>query len=106
MVSGYPRKAGGAGFDPGARRLSLTRRHFFRDCGIGVGKIALATLLVDARARGSAAQIEAEAGTGRTTSPQPAPTPTTGNPLAPRPPHFAPRARHVIFLFMAGAPSQ
>ena len=26
--------------------------------------------------------------------------------LAPRPPHFAPRARNVIHLFMAGAPSQ
>ena len=26
--------------------------------------------------------------------------------LAPRPPHFAPKARRVIFLFMAGAPSQ
>src|SRR5207248_1877263 len=28
------------------------------------------------------------------------------NPLAPRPPHFAPKARRVIHLFMAGAPSQ
>jgi hypothetical protein len=27
------------------------------------------------------------------------------NPLAPRPPHFAPRARSVIFLFMSGGPS-
>jgi hypothetical protein len=28
--------------------LDVTRRHFFRDCGIGVGKIALAGLLADA----------------------------------------------------------
>ncbi len=27
------------------------------------------------------------------------------NPLAPKPPHFAPKAKRVIFLFMAGAPS-
>jgi len=29
-----------------------------------------------------------------------------GNPLAPRAPHFAPRAKRVIFLFMHGGPSQ
>jgi hypothetical protein len=29
-----------------------------------------------------------------------------GGPLASRPPHFAPRARRVIFLFMQGGPSQ
>src|SRR5579883_2493805 len=66
--------------------LPLTRRHFFRECGYGVGKIALASLLTGEFARGQ----------------QPAPR----NPLAVRPPHFAPRARAVIHLFMAGAPSQ
>lgn len=30
----------------------------------------------------------------------------TSDPLAPRPSHFAPRAKNVIFLFQAGAPSQ
>jgi len=30
---------------------------------------------------------------------------SASNPLAPRQPHFAPRARHVIFLFMNGGPS-
>src|SRR5208337_1881175 len=36
-----------------------------------------------------------------------APTPATHgvNPLAPRLPHFAPKAKRVIFLFMAGGPS-
>ena len=27
--------------------LDRTRRHFFRDCGLGVGKIALASLLMN-----------------------------------------------------------
>ena len=29
-----------------AHALGITRRHFFKDCGVGVGKIALASLLV------------------------------------------------------------
>jgi hypothetical protein len=69
--------------------LAITRRHFFRECGVGVAKIALASLLTGAlAARGSTNPV------GR------------ANPLAPRPPHFAPKARRVIYLFMAGAPSQ
>jgi uncharacterized protein (DUF1501 family) len=66
----------------------ITRRHFFEQCGIGVGKVALATLLTDAFAGRLSAAPEA-----------------TANPLAPRPPHFAPKAKRVIHLFMAGAPS-
>jgi hypothetical protein len=66
----------------------ITRRWFFRDCGVGVGKIALASLLTDViRARAAGPSIAV-------------------NPLAPRKPHFAPKARSVIHLFMAGAPSQ
>lgn len=60
--------------------LQATRRHFFRDCGIGVGSMGLASLL---HAESSAT-----------------------NPLAPKAPHFAPKAKSVIFLFMAGGPSQ
>src|SRR5271170_1716936 len=67
----------------------VARRHFFRECGIGVGKIALAGLLTDAL-------------TARTFG-----SPGDGpNPLLPRSPHFAPKAKRVIHLFMAGAPSQ
>jgi uncharacterized protein (DUF1501 family) len=66
--------------------LAITRRHFFRDCGVGVGKIALASLLTGAFATRAAAARR--------------------TPLAPQRPHFAPRARRVIHLFMAGAPSQ
>ena len=62
--------------------LACTRRHFFKECGVGIGGMALASLL------GRDAQAN-----------QPA------HPLAPRPPHFRPRAKAVIFLFMAGGPS-
>jgi len=51
-----------------------TRRHFFQDCGVGVGKIALASLF--------------------------------GGAAFPQKPHFAPKVDHVIYLFMAGGPSQ
>ena len=70
---------------------AVTRRHFFRQGGFGIGAMALGSLLRDdfwsplARADAS--------------------VPLAG-PLAVRPPHFAPRARNVIYLFMAGAPSQ
>src|SRR6185436_14329730 len=62
--------------------LEITRRHFLRDCGVGLGKIALATLLTDAFSASAA------------------------NALAPRQPHFPGKAKRVIHLFMAGAPSQ
>ena len=66
--------------------LHATRRHFFSDCGLGVGKMALAGLL----ARDCFAE-SARASAG---------------PLAPKPPHFPGKAKAVIQLFMAGAPSQ
>ena len=65
--------------------LARTRRHFFRECGVGVGRIALASLLADSLPATPRANV---------------------NPLAPRKPHFAPKAKSVIYLFMAGAPSQ
>jgi uncharacterized protein (DUF1501 family) len=72
------------------RLLQITRRHFFRDCGVGVGKIALASLLAE--------NFNSRAST--------VPSSKAPNPLAVRPPHFMPKAKHVIHLFMAGAPSQ
>src|ERR1051325_2519454 len=65
----------------------VARRWFLRQCGVGLGSIALASLLGEDSARGAA-------------------PPATTNPLAPRQPHFKPRARRVIYLFMGGAPSQ
>lgn len=65
----------------------VTRRHFFEECGIGVGKIALASLL-----GGGLQSLAAEA--------------ARENPLAPKPSHYAPKAKRIIYLFMAGGPSQ
>src|SRR4051812_7667120 len=77
--------------------LHMTRRHFFRECGVGVGKIALASLLTDAFARAAAFGSSASsAGTAARAA---------TNPLAPHPGHFAGKAKRVIHLFMAGAPS-
>src|SRR5271165_6962280 len=63
-----------------------TRRQFFKDCTIGLGTLGLASILNE-RLFAVAAD-------------QPA-----NDPLAPRKPHFAARAKHVIYLHMAGAPS-
>jgi hypothetical protein len=58
----------------------ISRRWFFEQCGVGLGAIALRTLLAES----------AQAAT---------------DPLAPKPPQFPAKAKNVIFLFMAGAPS-
>ncbi len=74
--------------------LVAARRHFFRDCRVGLGAMALGSLLT--AERGRAEPRNATEG-----------VPYSANdPLAPRPPHFAPKAKRVIFLFMAGGPSQ
>ncbi len=61
--------------------IKLSRRWFFEQCGVGLGSAALHSLFAES---GYAAQLD---------------------PLAPKAPHFAPKAKNVIFLFMAGAPS-
>src|SRR5262245_33477471 len=67
---------------------ATTRRHFFRDCQVGLGSLALASLLGD---RPLAA------------APQPA---ANSGPFAPKQGHFPAKAKSVIFMFMAGGPSQ
>jgi hypothetical protein len=67
--------------------LHVTRRHFFSECGVGLGKIALGGLLSGSLASAARAAPQFD-------------------PLAPKAPHFAPKAKQVIHLFMAGAPSQ
>src|SRR5262245_30874413 len=67
----------------------ITRRHFFRDAGLGLGSVALAGLL---EREGWAA--------GAATPPAAA-----RSALSPKPAHFAPKAKRIIYLFMAGAPS-
>ena len=66
----------------------MTRREFFRRTGIGVGAVALASML------------------GQTAAGAPAATAARNDPMAPRPRHFPARAKSVIYLHMAGAPSQ
>jgi hypothetical protein len=60
--------------------LAETRRHFLRDCSVGLGGMALSSVL------------------GRTAIGQ------EENPLAPRNGHFRARAKNVIYLHMAGSP--
>jgi hypothetical protein len=67
--------------DPTPPLLARTRRQFFRDCAVGMGSLALASMA---------------GGAG--------PGPVSA--MAPKKPHFAPKARSVIYLFMNGAPSQ
>jgi len=71
-------------FYRGQHPLAITRRWFFQQCGLGLGGAALGLLL---RQQGWGA------------------TPAPANPLAPKSPPFAPKAKRVIYLFMAGAPS-
>jgi hypothetical protein len=78
-----------------ARNL-ITRRWFFRDCGVGLGGVALASLL------GARGATPAEAGVPAGGAPAGS---AAVNPLAPRQSHYAPRAKRVIYLFQAGAPS-
>lgn len=68
----------------GRDRKLITRRWFFEQCGVGLGAIALGQLF---QQKGLAAPLAAV------------------NPLAPKQPHFPAKAKNVIFLFMAGAPS-
>mgnify|MGYP000040399844 CR=1 FL=1 len=61
---------------------SFSRRWFLKDCGLGLGSIALTSLMGKASASSVAT-----------------------NPHNPRPPHFPAKAKNVIFLYMGGAPS-
>ncbi|HWE02974.1 MAG TPA: DUF1501 domain-containing protein [Tepidisphaeraceae bacterium] len=73
-------------YDDQANLRDITRRHLFGRCAIGLGSIALASLLNES----------AHAAEKR----------DMAHPLSPRPGHFPARAKNVIHLFMAGGPSQ
>lgn len=64
----------------------ITRRHFFNRCGLGVGSLALQQML----AGDGQASVKID----------------PANPMASRRPHHAAKAKRVIYLFMAGGPSQ
>jgi hypothetical protein len=79
MISNYQSKS--------AIAETLRRRWFFKQCGVGLAGIATANLLeLD-----GVASLRDDA---------------VLNPLEPKAPHFPPRAKRVIYLFHAGAPSQ
>jgi len=59
-----------------------TRRHFFKQCSMGLGGVALGNMLAT-----DAPALEA-----------------LDNPLLPKLPHFAPKAKRVIYLHLTGSP--
>ncbi len=65
-------------------RQTLTRRWFFQECGVGLGRRRARLPLQGGEAKASADSTE---------------------PLAPKAPHITAKAKRVIFLFQAGAPS-
>ncbi|MDP3073413.1 MAG: DUF1501 domain-containing protein [Opitutaceae bacterium] len=67
---------------PSLSPSQIARRWFLRDCGVGLAGIAAHSLLA------------------KDATPK-----TAANPLAPRTPHYAPKAKRVIYMFQAGAPS-
>ncbi|MFO1019252.1 MAG: DUF1501 domain-containing protein [Planctomycetales bacterium] len=67
----------------------ITRRHFFEDCRVGLGRVALTSLLAGGIAQGATTELSRET-----------------HPLAPRGGHHPAKAKNVIYLFMAGGPSQ
>ena len=73
-----------------ASPCNRSRRHFLGQMSAGFGALALSAL----------ARLETRGAVAK------APLIDPLNPFAPRVPHFAPRAKSVIFLFMVGGPSQ
>jgi hypothetical protein len=67
----------------------ISRRQMLQRCGAGAGLLGLASLLADEEK--SSAVLASE---------------QSLNPLAPRKPHFEPRAKRVIWIFVNGGPSQ
>ena len=65
--------------------LHLTRRHFLKESRVGLGTIAFSSVLAK----------DAPAGT---------PARGIANPLGPRPPQFAAKAKRVIYLHLTGSP--
>src|SRR6476620_562441 len=83
MLHGNPR------FAPNPTPCGRSRREFLWEVGGGFAGLALIDLL----GRDGVFEKGARAG-------------TPDNPLWPKAPHFAAKAKHVVFLFMNGAPSQ
>jgi hypothetical protein len=72
-------------------RPALSRRDFLTRTGLGLGALSLQTLGEPAAASGTLDGLTSMASL---------------SPLAPKPPHFAPKARRVVHFFLNGGPSQ
>ncbi|MEN9600431.1 MAG: hypothetical protein RIS56_37 [Verrucomicrobiota bacterium] len=73
----------------------LTRRHFFGRCAMGLGNLALASMLA-----------EGQTGPTSGSTSGPTSTPATAESLKTPATHHPARAKSIIYLFMAGGPSQ
>lgn len=71
-----------------AELQEITRRHFLKECGLGLGMLAMGSMW------------------GCTPSTKGNPIFNALNPLQPKAPMFGGKAKSVIYLHMAGAPSQ
>ncbi|MGI9545551.1 MAG: DUF1501 domain-containing protein, partial [Cyclobacteriaceae bacterium] len=71
-----------------------TRRHFLRKCTSGLGALALGSLM--------SCDLTSSTKTPSISAKQLGPL----DPFAPRNPHFAPKAKRIIYMHMAGSPSQ
>ena len=70
----------------------IDRRDALRQLGAGFGTLGLASVLAQSHTGSGVARADMVS--------------NSDSPLAPRAPHFAPKAKHVIQLFMPGGPSQ
>ena len=70
----------------------IDRRNALRQLGAGFGTLGLASVLAQSDTSSGVAHADMVS--------------NSDSPLAPRAPHFAPKAKHVIQLFMPGGPSQ
>jgi hypothetical protein len=73
----------------GEELKNISRRHFLWESAAGIGSVALASLLGSCTRQGSNPIAS-----------------LVSDPMSPRAPHFPAKAKSVIFLHMAGAPSQ
>ncbi len=70
------------------KQPTFDRRRFLADTTTGIGSIALANLLAGDQSLGAGPTID------------------PSHPYAPRPPHYAPKAKNILVIFCAGAVSQ
>jgi hypothetical protein len=83
--------------DHNRKREFLSRRKFWMEAGMGIGGLALIDLLNQDRLLGAEVAKDPNACLGG--------APGSGSLMAPKPPHFKPRAKAVISLFMSGGVS-